>query len=172
MDNAHPTFEQHQAGIAVLSEFIERNPDSRELKRALAVKLALAGKPTLRLLSFWDSTNQVSALGSNDLLLRVGRASAGLSGFKSYLSVEQTAQVTTWLKTQYWNLDVSELDEHYGVVYQTELLRVVCGSELLEAIKGEPKHDAELVKTKREEIQDFCKHTRLKSRLGNLLCFR
>jgi len=42
MDNAHPTFEQHQAGIAVLSEFIERNPDSRELKRALAVKLALA----------------------------------------------------------------------------------------------------------------------------------
>jgi len=44
--------------------------------------------------------------------------------------------------------------------------------ELLEAItKVNPKHDAELVKTKREEIQDFCKHMRLKSRLGNLLCF-
>jgi len=52
MDNAHPTL-SNTKGIAVLSEFIERNPDSRELKRAL-VKLALAGKLTLRLLSFLD----------------------------------------------------------------------------------------------------------------------
>lgn len=45
MDNTQPVYEQNEASIAVLSKFIQSDPDPRELKRALAVKLALAGHP-------------------------------------------------------------------------------------------------------------------------------
>jgi len=51
-----------------------------------------------------------------------------------------------------------ELDEHM-VWINPNYYELFAAAGLLEAItKVNPKHDAELVKTKREEIQDFCKH--------------
>lgn len=74
----------------------------------------------------------------------------------------QKAQVITWIKTQtYWNLDelVSYLDQQYGVVYQSKQsyydLFAVAGISWKKSQKANPKHNVELVKSKREEIQDF-----------------
>lgn len=86
----------------------------------------------------------------------------GYQGSKSYLSVAQKAQVTAWLKTQaYWNLDelVSYLDQQYGVIYQSKqsYYELFAAAEVSwkKSQKVNPKHDAELVKHKREEIQAF-----------------
>lgn len=163
MNNAPPSFEQHPVGIAVLSQFIEQNPDSRELKRALAVKLALAGKPyseITELLGLHKSS--ISTWKQRFLAEGLDGIRLGYQGSKSYLSVEQKAQVTAWLKTQaYWNLDelVSYLDEHYAVVYQSKQsyyeLFAQAGIAWKKSQKVNPKHDVELVKAKREEIQGF-----------------
>jgi putative transposase len=179
MDNAHPTFEQHQAGIAVLSEFIERNPDSRELKRALAVKLALAGKPYTEITELLGlHKSSISTWKQRFITQGLDGLRLGYQGSKSYLTMEQTAQVTTWLKTQaYWNLDelVSYLDEHYGVVYQSKQsyyeLFAAAGIAWKRSQKVNPKHDAELVKTKREEIQDFLQAHEVEIETGQLVVF-
>jgi len=47
----------------------------------------------------------------------------GYRGASSYLTPEQRAEVTTWLRTRdYWNIDelFSYLDEHYQVVYKSK----------------------------------------------------
>ena len=37
--------QQKEQRIAILTEFIQSNPEARELKRAMAVKMALSGDP-------------------------------------------------------------------------------------------------------------------------------
>ncbi len=37
--------QQKEEKIAILTEFIQSNPEARELKRAVAVKMALQGEP-------------------------------------------------------------------------------------------------------------------------------
>lgn len=179
MGNTDTTFEPHQAGIAVLSEFIESNPDARELKRALAVKLALAGKPYAQITSLLGlHKSSISTWKQRFLAQGLDGIRLGYQGSKSYLSDEQRAQVTTWLKTQaYWNLDelVSYLDEHYGAVYQSKQsyyeLFAQAGIAWKKSQKVNPKHDAELVKAKREEIQGFLQAHEAEIETGQLAVF-
>lgn len=47
----------------------------------------------------------------------------GYQGSKSYLTLEQRAEVITWLQTkEYINIDevFTYLDEHYDVIYQSK----------------------------------------------------
>ena len=124
MNSAHPVQQQNEASIAVLTEFVQSNPDARELKRALAVKLVLAGKPyaeITELLGLHESS--ISTWKQRFMAQGLDGIRLGYQGSRSYLSVKQKTQVTTWLKTQaYWNLDelVNYLDQQYGVVYQSK----------------------------------------------------
>ena len=97
---------------------------------------------------------------------------------KIAVSIEQKAQVTSWLKTQVsWNLDelVSYLDEQYGVIYQSKQsyydLFEVAGISWKKSPKVNPKHDAELVKNQREEIQDFLQEHEAEIERGELVVF-
>ena len=92
--------------------------------------------------------------------------------------MEQKAAVRTWLKTQaYWNLDelVSYLDQQYGVVYQSKQsyyeLFAAAGISWKKSQKVNPKHDAELVRNKREEIQDFWQEHQAEINAGKLAVF-
>jgi len=179
MDKPDTTFESHQADVALLSEFIKGHPDSRELKRALAVKLALAGKPYSEITSLLGlHKSSISTWKQRFLVQGLAGIRLGYQGSKSYLSAEQKAEVTTWLKTQaYWNLDelVTYLDEHYGVVYQSKQsyyeLFAQAGIAWKKSQKVNPKHDVELVKAKREEIQDFLQAHEAEIEAGQLVVF-
>ena len=179
MDTTHPVCEQNAASIAALSEFIQSNPDSRELKRALAVKLALAGKPYAQITSLLGlHKSSISTWKQRFLVQGLAGIRLGYQGSKSYLSVEQKTQVIAWLKTQaYWNLDelVNYLDEQYGVVYQSKQsyydLFTAAGIRWKKSQKVNPKHDVELVKAKREEIQAFWQAHQAEIESGELVVF-
>ena len=82
-----------------LDEFITSNPDPRELKRALAVKMRLEGmkhkemQPILGVASIyisrWEACYQEQ--GVNELLL-------AHKGSKGYLSKEQRESVLEWIQ--------------------------------------------------------------------------
>lgn len=156
-----------------------QNPDARELKRALAVKLALAGKPYTEITELLGlHKSSISTWKHRFLAEGLDGIRLGYQGSKSYLSVEQKAQVTAWLKTQaYWNLDelVSYLDEHCGVVYQSKQsyyeLFAQAGIAWKKSQKVNPKHDVELVKSKCEEIQDFLQVHEAEIESGQLVVF-
>ena len=109
--------------IQELDEWIKSNPDPRELKRALAVKLALSGWANRAIASLLNTSNsfiskwkkQFNKLGIEGLRL-------GYKGAKSYLTTTGRAAVVTWLQQQkYW--DLSELEcyliEQFDVVFQS-----------------------------------------------------
>ncbi|NCJ07348.1 hypothetical protein GS597_12685 [Synechococcales cyanobacterium C] len=92
--------------ISVLTEFIQGNPDSRELKRAIAVKMALEDKPYFNItqllgmrkscITKWK--NKFEAQGIDGIKL-------GYQGRKSYLSPQERIDVISWLKTKsYWDI--------------------------------------------------------------------
>ena len=83
-----------------------------------------------------------------------------------------------WLKTQsYWNLDelVSYLDQQYGVIYQSKQsyyeLFASSGIRWKKSQKTNPKHDTQLVETKREEIQAFVQAHQAQIETGQLAVF-
>ena len=109
--------------IQELDEWIKSNPDPRELKRALAVKLALSGWAIRAIASLLNTSNsfiskwkkQFEELGIEGLKL-------GYKGAKSYLKATEREAVITWLQQQrYW--DLSELEcyliEQFDVVFQS-----------------------------------------------------
>ena len=149
--------------IALLTEFIQSNPDPREVKRALAVKMALQGEPysgITKLLGMhkssitqWKQRFEVQGINGINLAYK---------GAKSYLTSQQRAEVITWLRMKnYWDLDelVTYLDEQYGVIYKSKQsyynLFSDSGISWKKSQKVNPKADPELVKKKRIEIQNF-----------------
>lgn len=69
------------------------------------------------------------------------------------------AEVINWLKEKnYWNIDeVTYLDEQSGVIYQSKqsYYELIAAASISWTQKNNPKSDPELVKKKREEIQNF-----------------
>lgn len=116
--------QQKSERIAILTEFIQSNPEARELKRALAVKMALEGET-------YSKINQLLGINKSCITTWKQRFEAksingiklGYKGASSYLTSEQQVEVITWLRTvNYWNLDelVTYLDEGYGVIYKSK----------------------------------------------------
>jgi putative transposase len=106
-----------------LIAFIESNPDSRELKRAIAVQMVLnhfthecitetIGVST-GFISKWTKRYRHSGIDG----LRLGyRGSSG------YLKPEQRAAVIAWLQRKsYWNLNALEhhIEQTYGLVFRS-----------------------------------------------------
>ena len=93
--------------IAILTEFIQSNPEARELKRAVAVKMALQGEPYAKITKLLE-------MHKSSITIRMHKFEAeGLDGIKlayqgtkSYLTPEHRAETITWLKTRdCWNID-------------------------------------------------------------------
>lgn len=109
--------------IITLTRFIQRNPEVRELKRALAVKMALEGEPYAKIsnllgmkkssISTWKQKFEAQGLEGIKL---------GYQGSSSYLTSEQRKETLTWLqKSKYCTLRelINYLDKQYGVTYQS-----------------------------------------------------
>ena len=171
--------QQKAEKIAILTQFIQSNPDARELKRAVAVKMAIEGEPYAKItkllemhkssISIWKQKFEAEGLDGIRLAYQ---------GTKSYLTPEQQAETITWLKTRsYFNIDelVTYLDEKYGVIYQSKQsyyeLMSAANISWKKSQKINPKSDSDLVKKKREEILDFLRKNQGEIQSGRLVVF-
>jgi putative transposase len=163
MDNPLIKQQEEYNKIAELVDLIKSNPDPRELKRALAVKMSIDGHPEqiiAQLLAIsknfirdWKKAFKVEGIAGIKL---------GYQGAKGKLTIEQREEIIEWLKSkEYWHLDelTNHLEDKYDVVYKSKQSYY----DLFEqgriswkrSQKVNPKFDEELVKKKREEINKF-----------------
>mgnify|MGYP001795621409 FL=1 len=157
--------EQNQKAerITQLTEFIQSNPDPREVKRALAVKMVLSGEAYSKISEFLGiHKSSITHWKQRFEIQGIDGITLGYKGSISYLTSEQKAEVISWLKSKdYWDLEelVTYLDEHYGVIYKSKQsyynLFDESGISWKKSQKVNPKSDPELVKKKRIEIQNF-----------------
>ena len=139
-----------------LYTFIRSNPDGRELKRAVAVQMALNGythreiKENLGVssgfISKWTHAYQQSGVIGLKL---------GYIGSMGYLKPEQRASVIAWLKRQNaWNLaDLQTyIEQAYAVVFESKqsyyTLFKQAGISWKKTQKRNPKADPMLVEKK------------------------
>jgi transposase len=163
--------------IALLSVFIRSNPDARELKRALAVKMALTGEPYRKISQLLGMPKSCISLWKQ-AFIAVGLVGIrlGYKGSKGYLTEPQRMEIISWLQTQgYWNLDelVTYVDEHYDVIYQSKQsyydLFAAAGISWKKTQKVNPKTDPELVAQKRQEIREFLAHNQAEIEAGGMV---
>ena len=137
-----------------LSQFIQGNPDPRELKRALAVQMVLQDyrhrkiQTVLQVSSGFISkwTQAFKQRGVEGLQLQH-------KGSTGYLDDGERLAVVQWLKQKnYWNLQELQayLENRYEVVFRSlqsyyELFQVA-GISWKKTQKRNPKKDPELVK--------------------------
>ncbi|MEN9215514.1 MAG: helix-turn-helix domain-containing protein [Gloeomargarita sp. DG02_3_bins_56] len=110
--------------VSLLREFIRSNPDARELKRALAVRMALEEKPYAEIAQFLEVNKSFITVWKQQFYEQgIAGLKLGYSGRKSYLEPRERQEVIQWLKAKnYWNLDelVTHLDGTYNVIYQSK----------------------------------------------------
>ncbi len=143
---------------AELTAFLAEKRDSREYRRALAVKLALLGYRYEAICEMLDVT-----LGfvSQSKKAYEAQGTAGLTlkyqGTQPYLSASQRQAVIDWLKKQQeWS--VERLQEHiettYDVVFQSRQsyyqLLADAGISYKQAQRTNPKRDEEAVAAKKK----------------------
>ncbi len=141
-----------------VKQFIRSNPDSRELMRALAVKLYLQGHTyeyisrildvSVSFVSKWNIAYEEHGIAGIRLAYK---------GSVSYLTPEERSNVIAWIKQQtQWN--VQALKEHieqiYSVVYKSDQsyyeLLDAAGMSWKKAQKVNPKADPEEVARKKK----------------------
>lgn len=139
-----------------LSKFIQARPDSRELKRALAVQMVQQDyrhreiqsvlQVSSGFISKWTQAFEQKGVAGLRLQHR---------GSKGYLNSEQKQAVLKWLKQKnYWNLQELQvyLENSYCVVFRSlqsyyELFHTA-GISWKKTQKSNPKKDAQLVEKK------------------------
>jgi putative transposase len=139
-----------------LSEFIQSNPDPRELKRALAVQMVIQQYTYFEIRDVLQvSCGFISKW--KQIFEQQGVAGLALKhqGSTGYLDARQRQGVIGWLKQKnYWNLD--ELQQHiedtYAVVFASKQsyynLFQEAGISWKKTHKRNPKKDPELVEKK------------------------
>jgi transposase len=163
MDNPLIKQQEEYKKIADLTSLINSNPDPRELKRALAVKMSIDGHPDRTIAQLLGVSNNFIRDWKKAFKVEgIDGVKLGYKGAKGKLTTEQREEIIEWLKDkQYWHLDelINHLEDKYDVVYKSKQSYY----ELFEqgriswkrSQKVNPKFDEELVKKKREEINEF-----------------
>lgn len=163
MNNLKLPLKDMEKEITQLESFIKSGIDARELKRAIAVRMAVEGK-------FYHEISKI--LGVSEFFVGhwkkqfqtkgIEGIKLGHKGSKGYLTALQKTEVIEWLKNkEYWNLDelVTYVEREFGVIYKSKQSYY----ELFERAKISwkktqkinPKFDEELVKKKTEEINNI-----------------
>ena len=163
MNNLQLSQKDMEKETAQLEDFIKSDIDARELKRAIAVRMALSGNIYHEIskilgvskffVGYWKKQFKTKGIAGIKL---------GHKGPKGYLTARHNTEVIEWLKNkEYWNLDerVTYLEREFGVTYKSkqsyyELFgRAKISGKKTQ--KNHPKFDKELVKKNPEEINDI-----------------
>ena len=144
-----------------LSAFIARNPDARELKRALAVQMTLLGikqgtiQAILGVQSSFISTWKKRYLSEGVACFRLG-----YKGSQPYLSADQRAQIHAWLAPQSQPSVASlasYIQTQFGVVFKSSqsyyAILSQAGYSWKKTQARQPKADPQQGLDQREEIK-------------------
>lgn len=139
-----------------LNDFIQSNPDARELKRAVAVQMFLKGYKHREIReSLGVSSGFVTKWTQCYEEFGVDGLKLGYVGSTSYLEAEQRATVIAWLKCKnYWNLTELQnyIEQQYQIVFGSKqsyyALFGQAGISWKKTQKCNPKADPVLVEKK------------------------
>lgn len=139
-----------------LNEFIQSNPDPRELKRAVAVQMFLLGYKHREIQEILGvSSGFISKWTQLYELLGVSELKLGYLGSVGYLEPSQRQAVITWLQFKdYWNLAELQgyIQDEYNVVFDSKqsyyTLFEEAGISWKKTQKRNPKEDPALVQKK------------------------
>lgn len=163
-----------QRAVEELQAFIRSNPDARELRKALALKLVYQDYAYVEVEQILDvSIGSIS--GWKQAYEREGLAGLRLKhkGRISYLTSEQREAVLGWLQTkERW--EVGELEHHlaeqYDVVYESKQsyydLFEAAGMSWKKTTKVNPKADPDAVAAKKTKLTGYWQATETRSSVG------
>ena len=170
---------ERERQIERLISFINSNGDSREMKRALAVKLALQGYVyTARENILNVSQGYVSKWKKRFIEQGIQGLRLGYKGAKTKLTSQEKEETIKWLLCQeYW--DISELEiyliEEYNVVFESKESYYGIYREAhitrQKAEKVNPRKDEEKVKQRNEEINQIIEEHREEIESGELVAY-
>ena len=157
--------------MELLTEFIRSNPDSRELKRALAVKMVKQGQ------SYYQTRDILGVSLSFISKYLQKFESEGIEGLKlkykgsnGYFTVPQKQAVLNWLKQKdYWQLSElqTQIEVEYGVVFASlqsyYSLFAEAGISWKKTQKSNPRKNPELVNQKKMKLRHGWKRIEKKS---------
>jgi putative transposase len=162
-----------------LSAFIESNPDPRELKRAVAVRMVLSGIETIKIrVILGVSKAFISKWKVRFIFEGVEGLKLGYQGAKSLLNPQEREDIIEWLRSKdYWSLE--ELNnyilEKYNVQFKSAKsyynLFKEAGITWKKSQKINPKTNPDEVKKRREEIQDLLAKNRADIEAGKLVVY-
>lgn len=143
-----------------LNSFLDGNPDPREYKRALAVKMALQGYPYVEIMSLLNVCAAfVSKWKSAFLSFGVEGLKLAYSGSRSRLTPEQKQEVISWLEQKnYWSIEELAIfiTEQYEVEFSSRqsyaALLHEAGIVWKKAQAVNPKKDEEQVALKKKRL--------------------
>jgi putative transposase len=147
--------------ITALDTFIQSNPDARELKRALAVKMEHAGYSHQQIGEVLNvSVAFVTKWKRRFLDEGIDSLRLAYPGFQPYLDASQRQQVLDWLHTREHH-SVPELSAYvrdtFGVTFQSKQsyydLFVEAKISWKKSQPTNPKADPQQVEEKREEVK-------------------
>jgi putative transposase len=155
-----------------LEEFIQTTKDSRELKRALAVKMTLAKRPWAVVMEDLGVSHAfISKWRSRYKHARVQGLRRGYQGSQGYLSPPDKAEVLSWIQRQTtWS--VRAVAQHVQATYGISYKSLQSYYALLDAARmswkksqdRQPKAAPQKVAAKRDVIKKT--HTRKRQRLS------
>ena len=162
-----------------LNEFIQSNPDPRELKRAVAVQMFLKNYKHREIQGVLGvSSGFISKWTKLYELLGVSGLRLAYQGSVGYLEPAQRQAVIAWLGSKdYWNLAELQghIQDHYDVVFDSKqsyyTLFEQAGISWKKTQKRNPKEDRALVQKKNKKLQTGWKRIVLRSPLASWWCF-
>ncbi|MEG4076465.1 IS630 family transposase [Microcoleus sp. Pol14D6] len=162
-------FEEHEVqALLELKNFIASNPDSRELKRALAVRMLSEGicRETIQKL-LGVSSSFISKWKINYALHGIEGLLLNHQGSQGQLKPEEQSEIIQWLTNKdHWDLSVlaNYIAEKYQIEFKSKTsyyrLFKSAGISWKKSQKKNPKGDKELVKKKHQEICETLEENR------------
>ena len=169
--------EQHP--LQELSDFIDGNPDPRELKRAMSVMMWIEGVPGSKIQKILNvSATFISQSKMKFIKNGVEELKLKYQGSKAYLSRAQRLEIVNYLKTQeYLSLQEFQIyiEDKYDVRFKSNQSYYTLLDEAKiswkKTQKSTPKKNDELVKTKKIEIEKILAENRSEIEAGKLVVY-
>ena|SRR6476661_529712 len=158
MNNLQLQQKDREKEIAQLESFIKSDIDARELKRAIAIRMAISGIIYYEISNILGVSNFFMGYGKKQFKTKgIAGIKLGHKGSKGYLTALQNTEVIESLKNkESWNLDelVTYLEQELGVIYKSKQsyyeLFYRAKISWKKTQKTHPKFDKKLVKKKTE----------------------
>ncbi len=146
-----------------LDTFIESNPDPRELKRAIAVRMTLRGHPHREIMKILQvCSGFISKWKQAFIINGIEGIKLSYQGSKAYLTLLEKEQVIGWLKDKNsWNLNELEyyIAEQFNVTFAAKSsyydLFHEAGISWKKSQKKNPGKDPEAVAGKKKRLKSF-----------------